>query len=134
MVMPTKYRQKLQEDCDSHLVLTADLDGCLLLYPLPEWERIEAALANLSAFDPKQRRIQRLMMGYATEVDMDGNGRLLLPPPLREFSGLTKRIVLVGQANKFELWDEETWNAERDDWLAEENDGELPDALRDLRL
>lgn len=135
MVMPSKYRQKLMDDCDGKLLFTIDRDGCLLLYPMPEWEIIEATLVGLSALDPKQRRLQRLMLGHATEVDMDGNGRLLVPPMLREFAKVDKQIVLVGQGNKFELWDEETWNAQRLVWMEEDEDeGPLPDALQNLRL
>jgi len=135
MVMPTRYRQDLLEDCEGKLLLTIDRDGCLLLYPLPEWEIIEQTLVRLSALDPKQRRLQRLMLGHATELDMDNSGRILLPPMLREFAKLEKHIVLVGQGNKFELWNEEVWNAQRLMWMEEdEDDGPLPEALQNLRL
>ena len=66
---------------------------------------------------------------------MDGSGRLLLPPPLREFAGMEKRVVLVGQSNKFELWNEVLWNERRDEWLAEDDDlGELPAEMETFSL
>lgn len=136
MAMPTKYRQKIQEQCDGQMVMTVDRDKCLLLYPMPEWERIEEGLVRLSSFDKRLRKLQRLLVGHATEVEMDGNGRLLVPPPLRGFAGMEKHIVLIGQGKKFELWDEETWNEQRDMWLSEDDDddGEMPEELKSFSL
>ena len=136
MVMPSKYRQKLQADCSGQLLVTIDRDKCLLLYPMPEWEKIETVLTGLSTLDRKNRRIQRLMLGHATEVEMDGNGRVRLPQVLRDFADLDKQFVLVGQGHKFELWNEEVWNRQRDLWLEEESDddAEISAELRDLRF
>jgi len=135
MAMPAKYRDRLQEMCNGQLVITVDRDHCLLLYPLPEWEVIERKLVKLPSFNPQARRLQRLLIGHATEVELDGAGRILLPPPLREFADLDKRVVLIGQGNKFELWNETSWDASREQWLAEE-DGEhpLPAELESLSL
>ncbi len=135
MAMPAKYRDRLQEMCNGQLVITVDRDHCLLLYPLPEWEVIERKLVKLPSFNPQARRLQRLLIGHATEVELDGAGRILLPPPLREFADLDKRVVLIGQGNKFELWNEASWDASREQWLAEE-DGEhpLPAELESLSL
>lgn len=120
MVMPTRYRERLQERCGGKVVVTVDKDQCLLLYPMPDWEEIERKLMRLPSFDPRARRLQRLMVGHATELDLDANGRLLLPPNLREFASLTRDAVLIGQGMRFELWDEEKWNQRRDEWLASE--------------
>jgi len=125
MAMPTKYRERLREHCDGQLVITVDRDHCLLVYPLPEWEEIERKLARLPNLDKQTRRLQRLLIGHATECEMDGHSRILLPPPLREFAALDKRVVLIGQGNKFELWDEQAWQERRDRWLASEEE-ELP--------
>ena len=103
-----------------------DRDYCLLIYPLPDWEEIERKLVRLPALDRKARRLQRLMVGYATELELDGHGRILLPKELREFAGLEKQTLLIGQGNKFELWDEASWNEKRDSWLADEEGDELP--------
>jgi MraZ protein len=135
MAMPMRYRQRLADCCAGQLVITVDRDHCLLMYPLPEWEEIERKLVKLPSFNKQARRLQRLLIGHATEVELDGAGRLLLPPLLREFAGLDKSIVLIGQGNKFELWDEALWNERRDVWLAED-DGleELPAELESLSL
>jgi MraZ protein len=78
------------------------------------------------------RNIVRIMVGYATEVDMDGSGRVLVSRELRDFAGLKKQAMLIGQGNKFELWDEESWNEKRDAWLSEEDDGEMPADLESI--
>jgi MraZ protein len=138
IVMPTRYRERLQLDSKSSVVLTIDTEErCLLLYPLPEWEEIERKLAALPSFNPAARRIQRLLIGHATDVDMDGQGRILLPPLLREYAGLDKKAVLVGQGKKFELWDEAHWEGRRGRWLEEESNsdgGELPDEVKSISL
>lgn len=135
MAMPTRYRDRLATHCEGQLVVTVDRDHCLLLYPLPEWEDIERKLVRLPSLNKQARRLQRLLIGHATEVELDGNGRILLPPPLREFAELEKRIVLIGQGNKFELWNELQWNERRDVWLTETDDDEaLPAELESLSL
>jgi MraZ protein len=138
MVMPTRYREKLLLDNRNTLVLTVDTEErCLLLYPLPEWEEIERKLVNLPSFNVVSRRIQRLLVGHATDVEVDAQGRILLSPPLRQYAGLNKYAVLVGQGKKFELWDKAHWNECRDRWLQEEFDlGEstLPDEVKSISL
>ena len=91
LVMPTRYRERLQERCGGNLVITVDKDQCLLLYPLPDWEDIERKLNKLPTLNPQVRRLQRLMIGHATDLELDSHGRLLLPAGLREFAGLTGR-------------------------------------------
>ena len=81
---------------DGHLVATVDRDYCLLIYPLPDWEEIERKLVRLPALNKQARRLQRLMVGYATELDLDGHGRILLPKELREFAGLERQAMLIG--------------------------------------
>jgi MraZ protein len=119
LAVPTRYRERLQERCAAELVVTIDPDHCLLIYPLPEWQEIERKLMKLPSFNKAARNLQRLLVGHATEVEMDGQGRVLLPPALRDFARLDKHVVLIGQGNKFELWDEERWNSQRDGWLDE---------------
>jgi len=134
--MPTRYRDRLQERCGGQVVVTVDRDHCLLVYPLPEWEEIERKLVRLPSLNKQARRLQRLLIGHATESQLDSNGRVLLSQPLREFAGLQRHAVLIGQGNKFELWDEQVWNERRDVWLAEEDDDglELPTELESLSL
>lgn len=135
LAIPTRYRDELVRVANGRLVVTVDRDHCLLLYPLPEWEEIERKLVKLPSFNAPARRLQRLLIGHATEVELDGSGRILLPPPLREFAALDKTVVMIGQGNKFEIWDEAQWNARRAEWLnANDGEGELPDELGSLSL
>ena len=136
MAMPSRYRERLLESCGGHLVVTVDSDGCLLVYPLPEWEVIENKLVELSSFDRRAKSIKRLLIGYATECDMDGQGRILLPTTLRDYAGLSKKIVMIGQGKKFEIWDEEAWNDSQEALLGsvQDEEGELPVALEELSL
>ena len=134
--VPTRYREELMESCGGKLVVTIDRDHCLLIYPQPEWQEIERKINKLPNFNKRARSLQRLLVGHATEIDMDGNGRMLLTTPLRKFAGLEKHAVLIGQGNKLELWDEERWEQKRDQWL-EENDldgDDLPPELESLSL
>ncbi|HCK80200.1 MAG TPA: division/cell wall cluster transcriptional repressor MraZ [Candidatus Competibacter sp.] len=128
--VPTAYRQRLLETGDGQIVLTIDRDRCLLLYPLNVWEDIERKLIQLSSTNKRARALKRLLLGHAEECGLDAGGRILLSAPLREFAGLEKRVVLVGQGNKFEIWNEATWCSWRDSAL--EGEGEDGDAVPDL--
>jgi MraZ protein len=132
MAIPTRYRERLSSRCDGQIIVTVDKDRCLLIYPLPDWEDLERKLVRLPSMNKTARRIVRIMVGYATEVDMDTNGRILVSRELREFASLDKQAMLIGQGNKFELWDEDIWNQKRDEWLNEEDDGDLPADLESI--
>ena len=136
IVLPARYRERLAEICQSQLVVTIDTDQpCLLIYPLPEWESIEEKIEALPSFNPTTRRIQRLLIGHATEVEVNASGRLLLSNPLRDYARLGSKVVLIGQGKKFELWDEALWNERMESWLGDgEDDGEMPGALAELTL
>ncbi len=135
IVLPARYRDRLLEICQSQLVVTIDTDQpCLLIYPLPEWELIEEKIEALPSFNPTTRRIQRLLIGHATEIEVDGNGRMLLSAPLRDYAQLGKKVVLIGQGKKFELWDEAVWTERMQEWLGDGNSDEMPDALAELTL
>jgi MraZ protein len=136
LVLPARYRERLLERSKGQLVVTVDRDGdCLLLYPLTDWEPVERKLMELPSLHPQARRLQRLMVGYATELNLDGHGRMLLPPELREFAHLERRAVLIGQGARCELWDEARWNERRDLWLKSEAAmSELPPELGSLSL
>ncbi len=132
MAIPTRYRERIATRCDGQMIVTVDKDHCLLLYPLPDWEELERKLVRLPSMNKIARRIVRIMVGYATEVDMDANGRILVSRELRDFASIDKQAMLIGQGNKFELWDEEIWNQKRDEWLNEEDDGDLPRDLESM--
>ena len=120
LAIPAKHRDALARvppepnDADpaapGAVVITADPSRCLLVYPRAAWEPIQARLMALSSFNPEIRSLQRLIVGFADDVDFDGNGRILVPPALREYASLAHHVVLVGQGNKFELWDAARWN------------------------
>ncbi len=136
LAMPARQREPLLSECNGQIVVTIDTQSrCLFIYPLPEWERIERDIQQLPALNPAVKRFQRLVIGYATDLDLDGNGRMLLPAPLREYAELEKKLVLVGQGRKLELWAEELWLAERQQALEDSAaDAELPEELMSLTL
>ncbi|MFV2056722.1 MAG: division/cell wall cluster transcriptional repressor MraZ, partial [Thiohalomonadales bacterium] len=118
-----------------HLIITVDHSQCLLIYPLPDWEVVEQKLAKLSSFNKHSRRLQRLLLGHATDVDMDSSGRLLVPPPLRKYASIEKQVVLTGQGNKFELWDEKKWNTNCEEWMNDDDfNQDLPEELQNFSL
>ncbi|MEN9449391.1 MAG: cell division protein MraZ [Pseudomonadota bacterium] len=134
--LPVRYRQLLPTDKEPQLVLTIDTESpCLLLYPLSEWEIIEEKLQALPSFNPAVRRIQRLLIGHATDLDLDTNGRILLPSLLRNYAHLEKEIVVVGQGRKIELWGASEWDDYRTQWISETVKPEsIPDELQNLAL
>ena len=133
LAIPARHRDMLLANCAGNLVLTADPDGCLLMYPEPEWQPIRDKLNKLSSFNSRSRALQRRLVGYAENVEMDGAGRVLIPPTLRSYAALDKRVMLVGQGNKFELWDEAKWQAQQETALSF-MDGELPPELEGFSL
>ncbi len=133
--IPKRYRDGLQKNGSSELVITIDTEvRCLLLYPLDVWRQIEEKVEGLPSFHPLSRRIQRLLIGHATDVEMDLQGRVLLPSALRDYAGLSKNSMLVGQGKKFEIWDEAHWQSEREAWLKGSLTSELPEELSTLSL
>ncbi|MFT6086712.1 MAG: MraZ protein [Glaciecola sp.] len=137
LTIPTRYRQSLLDDCQGQLVCTIDTSqNCLLLYPLPEWEEIELKLSKLSSTNPQERRLQRLLLGYAMEGEMDKSGRILIAPTLRQHAALDKQIMLVGQLNKFEIWDANVWQQQIFEDIEIEKLGqfELTERLQDFSL
>jgi len=135
--MPTRYREALQARANNQLVITIDTEvNCLLVYPFSEWEIIESKIEALPSFNQAARRIQRLLIGHATELELDAQGRLLVPPLLRQYAAIEKRMMLVGQGKKFELWSETQWAEGRDAWLAMgvTPDADLPAELQNLSI
>lgn len=133
IAIPAKYRNRIVESAESHMIITRDpYDNCLLIFPLAHWEATEADLQSLSNSKPLHRRLKRIMLAHATEVDMDSNGRLLIPGVLREGANLNKEVMLIGQGKTFQLWNETEWNTltEEDlDVLSNDdlNSDDLPD-------
>lgn len=134
LAVPAKYRDFLIHHAAGKLVITAEPSGCLLIYPYPDWEPIQEKLMSLPSFNRQARALQRLIVGYAEDVEIDGAGRVLISNSLREFAGLNKRVVLVGQGKKFELWNEEKWQAQRDIALALPEERDLPPEMENFSL
>lgn len=133
LAIPSRHRDMLLAHCAGNVVLTADADGCLLLYPQPEWQPIREQLLKLSSFNPRLRALQRLLVGHAEDVVMDSAGRVLISPALRGYAALDKRVMMIGQGNKFELWDEVKWQAQQESALALMA-GDLPPELEGFSL
>lgn len=136
LAMPARYRDRLLGACGGQLVATIGLDDrCLWIYPQAEWDEIEQKLGNLPNVNPQVVRMQRLLIGNANDIELDSNGRFVVPPLLREYAGLDKKVMLVGQVHKFELWSEDAWEATTSAYLnAVQDVGAMPAELHTLRL
>lgn len=121
MALPSRNRETVQLVADGKVVVTIDMrEPCLLLYPLPEWEVVQRKLEGLSNINPQARLLQRLLIGHATDLELDTNGRVLIPSMLREYAELAKKLVLVGQGNKIEIWSDDQWRERMQSWLAQD--------------
>ncbi len=137
LAIPSRYRERLVELCGGKLIVTISLlERCLVVYPCPRWQRIEDELKDLPTLDRKAQSVIHLLIGHAADCDMDSTGRVLLSQTLRSFAGLDKHIMMVGQVDKFELWDEPVWNRRRDELLDDvpQLHEEPSDVLRTLVL
>ena len=118
--VPARFRERLLEKCEGRMTATISLgQRCLSVYPAPAWEALEDEVRRLPGMDPEAQKIRRLLVGNGTDCDMDSQGRILVSPGLREWAGLDKRVQMVGQIQKFELWDESAWSQHREKLLAE---------------
>jgi len=115
LAVPIRYRETLAEQCGNRMVLTysAFESGSLWLQSEQAWERVRDDVMALPNFNPNHRSLQRRLVGSATAVEPDGNGRILIPPSLRQVAGLEKRVIMLGMGKRFEIWDEDTLNAKR---------------------
>lgn len=125
--VPTRHREALMLQCEGRLTLTRHPDGCLLLYPRPVWESVRERIAALPIGASGWKRF---FLGNATDVELDGSGRLLVAPELRQASGLDKDIVLLGMGAHFEVWDSATLAAKESEAIS----GGLPEALSGLSI
>ena len=132
LAIPTSLRDPLMAACAGRLVITANTEErCLLIYPEPQWQQILPQIESLPSFNKVSARAKRLLIGYATAVEMDeSNGRISIPGPLRKFASLEKELMLVGQGKKFELWSEASWAALLDEVV----DDEVPPEMQTLSL
>ena len=135
LTIPTKYRNTISDQSNGSMVVTMDTEEkCLLLYPSTIWADIEKNINDLPSFSKNHRRIQRILIGHAEDLEIDSAGRILLSKPLRLAVEMTKKITLIGQGAKFEIWSEDNWNAKVNRWRAEETDESEQSVLSDLRI
>lgn len=134
LAIPVKVREELSHTGGSRVVLTANADDgerCILVYPEPQWDVIKPQIDALPTMSRAVRRLQRLMLGHAVVTEIDSAGRILVPPTLRRHAHLEKKLMLIGQGKKLELWSEERWN----DWLDEgDGDDDVPPEMQALSL
>ena len=131
IAIPAKQRECFVSLSEGRIVMTAHTqDRCVLVYPETEWEVIRPQIEALPTFNKQALRAQRLLLGYATALELDANGRVLVPPTLRDYAGLDKSLMLVGLGNKFELWNEAMWLQS----VAEIDDEPLPPEMLSLSI
>ena len=139
LAIPARYRETLAGECASRVVLTINpskTDRCLLLFPENEWLSVARKLAGLPFTDEKGQALKRLLLGHAAELELDAQGRIRVSPELREFAGLGKQVSLFGQVNKFEIWNADGIEDDRERWMevAESKDVEVSDQLKEFTL
>ena len=137
VALPKHQRDRLEKDGIRDLVVTVLPDGCLAIYPEPLWGEIEAKVMALSATNKYAGILQRMLVGYATDVELDTAGRMLVPTDLRERTNIDRKVVLIGQGKKLELWDERTWEDRSANWesmISNAEPGTLPPGLEDIAL
>ena len=133
MAVPTKSRDPLTVGGTAGVVLTAHPDGCLLLYPKADWEPIRSKVMSFPSLDRQFAVWKRLLVGFAEDMELDGAGRLLVSPELRDFAGITRPVMFVGQGTHFELWDVDRWKAHLDT-LMSGGGSSLPPGMENFSL
>lgn len=137
VAIPKAYREKLAVACDNAMVITADVHGCLLLYPEPEWQDVETQINSLPNAHPLAREYQRIYIGYADDQTIDASGRIMVSQELRDYAEIDRRVFLVGQGRKFELWSEPAWEARiarTRQQIDDMDPDQIPDSLLTIKL
>ncbi len=106
--VPSKFREVLSTNYDDRLIIT-NFDNCLWAYPNKEWQIIEEKVSALPQFKAEVRAFQRAFISAASECPIDKQGRILIPPPLREYAGIEREVVFVGMVKRIEIWSKERW-------------------------
>lgn len=140
IAVPARHRDRLRDCCASRVAVTVHPKGrsCLWMYPWNEWETVAKAVANLPPMVEQNARLQHLLLSNAFEVELDSQGRVLLPAYLRQHAGIEsgREAAIIGQGKRFEIWDAEAWGAVTAGYLADVNDpgSELSVELQNLQL
>lgn len=123
--VPTRHRDVLSATAAGQLTITKHPHGCLMVFPRPEWEKFRERIAQLPM---SAQWWKRIFLGNAQDVEMDGTGRVLVSPELRQAAGLTRDVMLLGMGQHFELWDKATYEAKE----AEAMQAGMPEAFEDF--
>lgn len=107
LILPAKFRDELGEKA----IVNRGLDGCLNVYTLPEWEIVYKKVAALPSTNKQARMFQRTFLAKASEVELDSQGRILIPSGLISEAGLVKECLIIGVANHLEIWSKDKWNS-----------------------
>src|SRR3989344_3570508 len=126
LAIPVKFRRDLTKGA----VVTRGLDNCLFLYTKNEWEKLAEKLATLPISQANSRAFARLMLAGAMDVDVDKQGRIVLPEYLRQFAGLSKNVIVAGLYSRVEIWDESKWQAYKKQ--TENNSNEIAEKMAEL--
>jgi MraZ protein len=126
LAVPSKFRGELK----NKVVVTRGLDKCLFIYPMKAWEELAGKLGTMPVGEAATRSFIRLMLAGATDVDVDKQGRILIPDYLKEYAGLNKNVTVAGVYNRLEIWDEKRWNEYKK--KAEKNTDEIAEQLGKL--
>ncbi len=106
LAVPTKFRSDLEQGA----VVTRGLDGCLVVYTAGEWEKLATKLSQLPISKANTRAFSRFMLSGAMDVQVDKQGRVMIPEYLRSYAEIKKKVVIAGLYNRLEIWEEEKWN------------------------
>lgn len=117
-VLPARFRGEL----GSSIVATIGIDRCIALYPVSRWEELILKLKDLSSFKKKTRDFRRVLLSMATELEIDGSGRVLIPSGLREYAGVDQEVTLIGLEDHLEIWDSIRWEEQRSGVLLDFSD------------
>ncbi len=109
LTIPAKYRTYLADG----LVVTRGMDECLVAFPMARWEQLSAKVSDLPITDPRARSFKRFLFASASDLSPDKQGRILIPPRLREYAGLDGEVVVAGLNDYFEIWNREAWHGQR---------------------
>ena len=126
LALPSKFRNELGKT----VVVTRGLDKCLFVYPLDVWQELAQKLGTMPIGESATRAFVRLMLAGATDVQMDAQGRLLIPDYLKEYAQLDRDVIVAGLFNRLEIWDQQKWQAYKSD--AERNTDEIAENLGKL--
>lgn len=132
LAIPARHRDALAIE-NGQVLITAHPEGCLLVYPVPDWIPIRDQVLSAPSLDPRAARLKRLLIGFAQDEALDSAGRVLINPSLRQFAKLDKQVWLVGQGRHFELWSDAGWQQQQAEMMDMANTG-LPPGFESLAL